>query len=449
MRPRRKYFTSALLLMAFVSANADSQNTGAPTDSSAILSLDQALSEAQAHSPELRRARADSNGANWRRVETYSGFLPKLQLSGNYLFAEKYQIAHIPLNGEVIPVPFIYPVSDFAVDASINVFDGFQNINNYKAASLLQDASDLDLRWSEFKMGERVRFAYYSALAAKKLDDVAVQNIKTLQDHIEKIRIRKSGGLATNYDVLRVEVQLSEAQSEKLLADDNVLLERKKLDQLLGLKDDARGLTGELPLPNASQVATVQEPTDAERPDLQSLEKREEAADRADSAAGAFLVPKVSVAGRYEWYNNANNEAFNPDPYQNAYQVGVFMTWNAFDGGASIAKSKQAAAALDSAQASHEIEDLKVPYDFEFWKRRYVYSSSLYQSKTEDLKRSEESVRLANEGYKAGTKTVSEQLDAELDLFRARAGAVNAQLSASQSLINLELALGKKVANGN
>jgi outer membrane protein TolC len=348
MRPRRKYLTSALLIMAYFLASAHSQD--AQRDSSATLTLDQALSEAQAHSPELRRARAESNGANWRRVETYAGFLPKLQLSGNYLFDEKYQIAHIPLNGEVIPVPFIYPVSDFAVDASINVFDGFQNINNYKAASLLQDASDLDLRWSEFKMGERVRFAYYSALAAKKLDDVAVQNIKTLQDHIEKIRVRKSGGLATNYDVLRVEVQLSEAQSEKLLADDNVLLERKKLDQLLGLKDDARGLTGELPLPNASQVATVQEPTDAERPDLQSLEKREEAADRADSSAGAYLVPKVSVAGRYEVYNNANNEAFNPDPYQNAYQVGVFVTWNAFDGGASIAKSKQAAAALDSVE---------------------------------------------------------------------------------------------------
>jgi outer membrane protein TolC len=446
MRPRLESLTSAIIILSFLLLPASSHassNTLADT-----LTLDQALSEAQANSPELHRSRAETTQARWRKNESFSGFLPKLQISGNYLFAEDYQIANVTVNGNPLAIPLIYPKSDLAVDASIVVFDGFQNVNNYKSASLLQDASDLDLQWAQFKMSERVRYAYYAALAAKKLDEVAVQNIKTLEDHIQKIRVRKAGGIATNYDVLRVEVQLSEAQSEKLLADDNVLLERKKLDQLLGLKDDARELAGELPLPNAAQVANVREPSEAERPDLQSLEKREEAADHADSAASAYLVPKVSVAGRYEWYNNLTDQIIDSDPYRAAYQVGVFVTWNAFDGGASIAKSKQAAAQLDIAQSSREIEDLKVPYDFEFWKRRYVYSSSLYQSKTEDLRRSEESVRLANEGYKAGTKTVSEQLDAELDLFRARAGTVNAQLSASQSLVNLELALGKKVANG-
>ena len=46
---------------------------------------------------------------------------------------------------------------------------------------------------------------------------------------------------------------------------------------------------------------------------------------------------------------------------------------------------------------------------------------------------------------RAGTRTSSETLDAELDLFRARAGVVNAQVNASEAQIRLELALGRRL----
>jgi outer membrane protein TolC len=62
-----------------------------------------------------------------------------------------------------------------------------------------------------------------------------------------------------------------------------------------------------------------------------------------------------------------------------------------------------------------------------------------------DQSRSSEAVRLAKEGRRAGARTSSELLDAELDLFRARAGVVNAQVGMIESLIQLELATGKEL----
>jgi outer membrane protein TolC len=54
-------------------------------------------------------------------------------------------------------------------------------------------------------------------------------------------------------------------------------------------------------------------------------------------------------------------------------------------------------------------------------------------------------VRLAKEEERAGTRTSTETLDAELDLFRAKAGVVNALVNAAEAKIRLELALGREI----
>jgi outer membrane protein TolC len=57
-------------------------------------------------------------------------------------------------------------------------------------------------------------------------------------------------------------------------------------------------------------------------------------------------------------------------------------------------------------------------------------------------------VRLARLSYDAGSRTNTDVLDAELDLFRTRAGVVQSQLSAAEALINLELAFGSSLSQG-
>ena len=87
--------------------------------------------------------------------------------------------------------------------------------------------------------------------------------------------------------------------------------------------------------------------------------------------------------------------------------------------------------------------NLQAPVDFAFWKKRYLYSATLYEAKKVDVERASETVRLANAGFKAGVRTTTEVLDAELELFRARAGIVNAQMNCIEAKEKLELSLGE------
>ena len=59
------------------------------------------------------------------------------------------------------------------------------------------------------------------------------------------------------------------------------------------------------------------------------------------------------------------------------------------------------------------------------------------------MTKSEESFRLAKVGQKEGTRTTTDLLDAEAELFRAKANAINAQIGSIEALLNLELATGQ------
>jgi outer membrane protein TolC len=62
-----------------------------------------------------------------------------------------------------------------------------------------------------------------------------------------------------------------------------------------------------------------------------------------------------------------------------------------------------------------------------------------------DVDEAKESVRLATLGFKAGVNTTTDVLDAELDKFTASAGLVQAQVGMLEAVINLELAIGKRL----
>jgi outer membrane protein len=215
----------------------------------------------------------------------------------------------------------------------------------------------------------------------------------------------------------------------------------------LGLDQDDRSLTGDLPAPNASPIRQLK--FDAaiaqDRTDVKALELRAEASDKMKTAQNVWWVPSLSFGANYTWYNDLSNSITQASNFQSAYNTGLFLRWNLFDGGVSYAKSREAAYA--SAQQDKNVEKarLTLPYDFDYWKRRYLSNASRFEAKQLDLERSKESVRLAREEQKAGTRTSSEVLDAELDLYRARVGVVNAQSNAAEAQIRLELALGRKI----
>jgi outer membrane protein TolC len=416
-------------------------------DEPASLTLDQAQEEAQEHSPRYLKARFADEEAGWQKTDAVSAFLPKLSLEGSHFADVKFQQLSFSLNpgSPSIVFPEVYPYSTLGLEGRWKLFDGFAGYSLLGAAQSQQKAADLRTAWALTQLRQDLRLKFSQAIAAKKLSELAQENVNTLEEHRKEVQDLLDNGQGTEYDVLRVEVQLKDAQTEKLAADDQAILARRKLAQVMGLSEDSRPLEGELPVPDPALVPASLAQDLGQKPDILAEQLEVEAASKRQDAAQSHWLPQLTLIGEYQYYNNSSSDVTDQTDYQTAYQVGAAASWDLFDGAGSLARQKVAEKQASQAKEELESQRQEASFDFDLWKRRYRYSCELYQARLSNVDKSKESVRLALLGQKAGTRTTTEVLDAELDQFRATEGAVSAQLDAVEALINLELALGKGI----
>lgn len=408
------------------------------------LDLSSALQEVGVESPKLAASKASSEEARWKKTEMLgSAYLPRLRMNGTYLTDKKYQLININFGGSPIVIPTIIPNSQFNLIAEFPIFDGWSSTNKFEAAQKNAEAANEKFEWEKFRTELQVTQAFYQALASKVLRDVALQNLKALEDHKKETLLFRKSGVSTNYDVLRVEVQASNARTDLADAEDDIVITRERLAEIIGHEHETRDLVGELPIPDETILEKSQKSFD-ERKDLRALGLENEARLHEEKAAGRFWVPEFSFFGQYTMYNNLSSGLDDYGSYRNARQVGFLMNWNLFDGMMSFSRSQQAIQRKVQTEKLLRTNQLAASKDLSIWERRYRSQCRIFKARMEDIKRSEESVRLAKEGRRVGARTETEILDAEVDLYRSRAGAVRAQLAAIEAIINLQLAEGRR-----
>jgi outer membrane protein TolC len=413
----------------------------------AELDLKTALQEVQSDSPGIAASESQASEAKWKEREAMGkGFMPTLKANGNYLTNKKYQFINLNLGGGPVVFPTIFPNSQFNLMAELPIFDGFASTNRYQSAQKYADAAQEQLTWKKFQTEMSVTLQFYRALAAKLLRDVAQQNQKVLSEHKREAELFRKSGISTNYDVLRVEVQASNALTDLADAEDEIIIARQKLAEILGHDNEEREVTGELPAPN-EQILSAAVSDSIGRSDIRALRLSAAARETEEKAGNRYWIPNLSLFANYNFYNNLSTGLDDWGSYRNSRQVGIMMNWNLFDGLVSYSQSKQSIERKVQAEKLLRTSELAASRDLEIWTRRYKSQCRIYQARMEDIKRSEESVRLAREGKKVGVRTDSELLDAELDLYRSKAGAVRAQLEAVESIISLQLAQGRRYFN--
>ncbi|NBQ52286.1 MAG: TolC family protein [Proteobacteria bacterium] len=423
------------------------------------IDLAEAIREALDHSPQIKAAEAQVETARWKQIESFSGYLPTIAVSSNYLTNKKYLETDIQLPGATSPVsmPQIIPTTMWTANAQLGIFDGFATTNRTLASGDFKSSAERNLEWKKFQLERDVTLQFYRALAANEILAVAIQNEKNLQDHLNDVRLRKGLGMSTHYDVIRVEVQASEAKSEVINANDNLQMARLKLAELMG--SDLTGKiqtpripSGQLPTLDSEGIETMGDPSESRpvgRKDLESLKLRVDGLEKSATGLGRHFYPRLSLFAQYQYYNNLNDSPTDKSSFRNAFSTGVTLNWVLFDGLASTSRAYQGLSEKNELEQNLNAQRLKAIFDIQFWKRKFSYYQALQGARKSEIGKSEESLRLARVGQKEGTRTSSDLLDAQSEVFRSKAGAINAQLGSIEALLNMEMATGKPIKLNN
>ncbi|MFA6571909.1 MAG: TolC family protein, partial [Bacteroidota bacterium] len=288
--------------------------------------------------------------------------------------------------------------------------------------------------------------AFWSLFKATELQKTVEESISQVKAHLKDVQNFYANGSATNNDVLKVQVQLSNTELLKIDADNAVQMSVLALNNIIGqpilTQVEAKS---EIKF-NGYSVPNLQSLIDTGfqmRPDVKALQLRIKAGEYGVSMSKAGWYPQINLAANYNF--NRPNSRIMPtrDEFIGTWDVGLNLSMDLWNWMTTSHQTAQAEATLE--QTKLGLSQFKDAIILEI-SQNYL---TLLKSKEkitvseQTVQQAEENYRVTNEKYKAGTAINSDLIDAETALLQAKINLTSALVDFELSIAKLEKSIGK------
>lgn len=323
-----------------------------------------------------------------------------------------------------LPVSSVFNRASASVIVSQLITDFGRTSNLVDSSKLKANADQQDVLATRAQIVLQVDGAYFGVLQAQALVRVAEETIKTRQLVRDQIGALAKNNLKSSLDVSFAEVYYQEAE---------LLLSRSRNDlqssfaTLAAVLDDPRALTYELasePVPGKlpSDVPKLIGTAFQERPDLMRLRLEYDSAVKFAKAEHALRYPTLAAqgtAGVLPYRDSSINQDY--------AAAGVVLNVPIFTGGLYTARQKEAELRARAAEQTVRDFENNVARDVRI---AWLNASNTLErvAITERLRQqAQESLKLAQARYDAGSSSIVELSQAQLNLTGAQINETNAR----------------------
>src|SRR5437016_1036500 len=392
--------------------------------------LEECIEIALRQQPTLRAAAATVAAGRERVWETAAAYLP--QVSASYLASRRRgspsSLTNISAGGGEVR-----PLYSTAVALSQVLFDFGQNLQLIHAAQASAEALAADADTQHDTVVFNVQQPYFALLAAYRLRDVAEETVAQNQKHLDLAQGRFDVGLAPRIDATTAQVQLAQAELNRVTARNNVSLGRETLRNAIGLMGPL-----DFDIVDSLERAQVEVGDDqaldlayANRPELRSLAAQMRAEAERVKAIEKDYLPKVTGSGSYTWSGSQY-------PLQQSWNFGAAVNLSLFNGGLTTAQVGEAKANLDNLRATEEATRQNVTLEVRTALLNLRQQAESIVVADKGLQQARVNLALAEGRYKTGVGNIIELTDAQVALVSAEASRVQALVGYRTALATLE-----------
>ena len=284
---------------------------------------------------------------------------------------------------------------------------------------------------------------YYEVLLARHLYAVNQDAVKSAERHLADVKQKRKGGLASEFDVLRAEVDVSSFKAEMIQQRNRVHLARARLLRTMGVSQESEvALSDELTYrPMKPILQEAMRVAHGNRPDLYQAELGVRFQDEAVRIVGSQYWPRVDAVFTQTWAR-PDPHSSTEDEWGDAWTVGAVLEWPLFDGFRRRGRLIEERARLE--QSHIRLLDAQERAQLEI--QQAILSlrdaEEFVESQRLNLQRAGEALRLAEVGYRQGVNTEVEVIDARAALTRAKGLHYQAVYSHVISRLALQRAMG-------
>jgi outer membrane protein TolC len=394
------------------------------------LTLTAAINAALENNYTIRRGRHDLEAAYGVVVQTRAVALPKLRATGDYLATD--QIEEFP----VVRGVNINFENDQRWSGTLRVvqsiYEGGRIKSALRAARLTREQALLQYQAviAEALLG--VRTAYYDVLLARQQINVQKASIALLERERSDTQRRFDAGTVPQFNLLRAEVALANAQPRLIRARNSYRLAKNALIHQLGYPIPTNlweNIPIELsdplePEPYEIDLATALGQAIGQRPELAALDKAERLRKEEIAAAKAGGRPGVQLFGGYGSRSSQFSDDLSRDV--SGWHAGAQVNWDIFDGLLTRGRVQQARALHGRARTELDERTRQIELDVRTAHSSFIEAREVLESQRKVQEQAEEALRLANSRAEAGSGTQLDVLNAQTALTEARTTQIQA-----------------------
>lgn len=229
----------ALLIISAALLTALEIQTGWSQESYVGLTQDKAVTVALQKNRDLLNAVDEVQKSNYRISEAASGAFPQITGSWNYNRNLKPQVFVISMPDSTgkLKQSRLKIGTDNSANLGVNLtqplYVGGKIGTALQAAKIYKNLSGETARAVKQNVILGVSQAFNGALLAKELQNIAFESLEQARKHLENVEHLKAAGAATEYDLLRARVNVSNMKPKLLESENNVTLSLLKLKQIM------------------------------------------------------------------------------------------------------------------------------------------------------------------------------------------------------------------------
>ncbi len=405
------------------------------------LTVEDCLKLALANNKGLQRVLEEKQIARGEELKSYSAILPTVGLTGDYKRLDMVSSISIPFGPKIT----MGDVDNYTAGLRVTqpIYAGGSIIARLNAGRLFSLLTDQTVRATVQNLTYAAGHAYYDVLLNQHLLQISADAVRSAQAHLDSVKQKRQGGVASDFDVLRAEVELSNFQAELIRNKNAINVAKANLLKVMGVSQDSDvTLSNELVyVPLKVPMEEAVEAAYRNRPDLFGREFDIKYQKELLKVIQSRYWPVISGYYDRTWSK--------PDPHNRmliewgrAWDIGVMATLPIFDGFAREGDIVQQKARLKQSQI--DLVDAEETTLFELTKAQLSIEDAqeFVESQRLNLTRAEEGLRLAEVGYREGTNTQVEMIDAQAALTTARANYYQAIYTHIIAKLDLQKAMG-------
>jgi len=419
-----------------------------------LLSEEEAVELAIKNNPELEIFREKVKEASGLLVQAKSSFFPKIDFKGTYTylsyvqtFTTKVLTGFKPGPGDTL-LPIFKEVEmrfgephnySFGISLSQPLFTWRRIMNSYLLSRSNLRSAEFELASKVEEIRYRVREAYYNALLAKEFLKLSEKVVEELRSHYESVKEKFEAGLASDFELLRAEVQYKETEPRRLKSENYYKLSLDALKILLGLElereieltDSLRYIEYEVKLDTLIKSAFEK------RGDLLSIKEKIEMLKRRMEIEKAQDKPSLFLSLGYLYTKPYGFE----NRWGGMWNLSLGLSFPVFDGFKVKGAVKSSVAQLRQMMILYEHERKYAEMEIVNAYRTLETAKKVLKYARRNVQLAKRAFEMAEEQYREGLLTSLDVLDAEIAYLDARVGYLSALKDYRVAISQLEYAV--------